>query len=217
MCGWKGSTVEQLVLRCPRFSITNDAEVQSTVVCYCTDRLIYCTPSTQPSTYPHYVHLSTVSCFSSSVECVPGFNFVLKGAEDLAGGRAWLWITSCVLLIIAAGGTLFLILQARSKALLSIGAFKATAVGYEKLNSRRTGGVPTATTSSFGQYSDRITMGEGCEGEDDEDDGDDDGDDEENIVYMGRDGTVYRKFRYGLLDEDEEIELEYDDESYSFR
>ncbi|XP_031458302.1 proprotein convertase subtilisin/kexin type 5 [Phasianus colchicus] len=45
----------------------------------------------------------------------------------------------------------------------------------------------------------------------------DDDDDEDDIVYMGQDGTVYRKFRYGLLEDDEEDELEYDDESYSFR
>lgn len=44
-----------------------------------------------------------------------------------------------------------------------------------------------------------------------------DDDEEDDIVYMGQDGTVYRKFRYGLLEDDEEDELEYDDESYSFR
>lgn len=44
-----------------------------------------------------------------------------------------------------------------------------------------------------------------------------DDDEEDDIVYMGQDGTVYRKFKYGLLEDDEEDELEYDDESYSFR
>lgn len=43
-----------------------------------------------------------------------------------------------------------------------------------------------------------------------------DEDDEDDIVYMGQDGTVYRKFKYGLLDDDDEDELEYDDESYSY-
>ncbi|XP_069891868.1 proprotein convertase subtilisin/kexin type 5 isoform X2 [Dipodomys merriami] len=43
-----------------------------------------------------------------------------------------------------------------------------------------------------------------------------DEDDEDDIVYMGQDGTVYRKFKYGLLDDEEEGELEYDDESYSY-
>ncbi|XP_045878824.1 proprotein convertase subtilisin/kexin type 5 isoform X2 [Meles meles] len=41
--------------------------------------------------------------------------------------------------------------------------------------------------------------------------------DEDDIVYMGQDGTVYRKFKYGLLDDDDEDELEYDDESYSYQ
>ncbi|XP_030619638.1 proprotein convertase subtilisin/kexin type 5 isoform X2 [Delphinapterus leucas] len=44
-----------------------------------------------------------------------------------------------------------------------------------------------------------------------------DEDDEDDIVYMGQDGTVYRKFKYGLLDDDDEDELEYDDESYSYQ
>lgn len=44
-----------------------------------------------------------------------------------------------------------------------------------------------------------------------------DEDDDDDIVYMGQDGTVYRKFKYGLLDDDDEVELEYDDESYSYQ
>ena len=44
-----------------------------------------------------------------------------------------------------------------------------------------------------------------------------DEDDDDDIVYMGQDGTVYRKFKYGLLDDDDEDELEYDDESYSYQ
>ncbi|KAM4877564.1 proprotein convertase subtilisin/kexin type 5 isoform 1-T1 [Thomomys bottae] len=43
-----------------------------------------------------------------------------------------------------------------------------------------------------------------------------DEDDEDDIVYMSQDGTVYRKFKYGLLDDDDDGELEYDDESYSY-
>lgn len=51
----------------------------------------------------------------------------------------------------------------------------------------------------------------------DRDDDDDDDEDDNDIVYMSRDGTVYRKFKYGLLEDDDIDELEYDDESYSFR
>ena len=36
-------------------------------------------------------------------------------------------------------------------------------------------------------------------------------------AWMGQDGTVYRKFKYGLLDDDNEDDLEYDDESYSYQ
>lgn len=41
-----------------------------------------------------------------------------------------------------------------------------------------------------------------------------DEDEDEDIVYMGMDGIVYRKFKYSLLEGDEEeevVELEYDD------
>lgn len=103
------------------------------------------------------------------------------------------------------GGGLFLLLSAQSRTRAM--APKAKAGGYEQLNTN--GGIGSQPhTSSFGEYSDRI-----IECEDDEDDEEDDDDD---IVYMGQDGTVYRKFKYGLLDEDE-IDLEYDDESYTYR
>lgn len=42
-------------------------------------------------------------------------------------------------------------------------------------------------------------------------------DEDEDIVYMGRDGIVYRKFKYSLLEgaeEEVEVELEYDDEMH---
>lgn len=106
--------------------------------------------------------------------------------------------------------------------------------GYEKLsNSSRYGGGGGATSFSSESYSagggggfqggssggrfreeqlvDLSDRSKG-RGEDDDDD-----DEDEDIVYMGQDGTVYRKFRYGQLSEDNEDELEYDDESYSFR
>lgn len=134
-----------------------------------------------------------------------GVNFMLREAEDLEaqGKTAKLFVTACVLLIISVGGGVFLFLNARSKSLSITPRTKAG--GYEKLDTN--GGIASQpTTSSFGEYSDRIV-----ECEDDEEDNDDD-----DIVYMGQDGTVYRKFKYGLLDEDE-VELEYDDETYTYR
>ena len=143
--------------------------------------------------------------------CVLGVNVVPRGAGGAGGSRAGLWVALCVLLTGATGGTLFLVLQARSRARPLGRALKAR--GYQKLDGRRGGWVRTAATLSLGQYSDRIIQ---SEGRDDEDGEEEEEEEEENIVYMGQDGTMYRKFRYGLLDEDQEVELEYDDESYSF-
>lgn len=47
--------------------------------------------------------------------------------------------------------------------------------------------------------------------------GQDDDDEDEDILYMGQDGTVYRKFRYGQLGDEQEDELEYDDESHNYQ
>ncbi|KAJ3604400.1 hypothetical protein NHX12_029141 [Muraenolepis orangiensis] len=160
------------------------------------------------------IPMECCDCRASIVECVPGFNFAMKSGEELKGSRAGLWAAFFVLVAVAVGGTLFLVLQARSKARPALGALKA--VCYEKLDGGRVSWAQTdaADISSFGGYSDRIVE---RKGEDEDCAEDDEDDEEENIVYMGQDGTVYRKFRYGLLDEDEEIDLEYDDESYSFR
>lgn len=130
-------------------------------------------------------------------------NFVMGTLEDLEaqGSVSKMFVTICVLLILLVGGGVFLFLSARAKSRAI--APKHKTGGYEKLD---TGGDSASkpTTSSLGEYIDRNVRGE-----DDEEDEDDD------IVYMANDGTVYRKFKYGLLDEDE-IELEYDDESYSY-
>lgn len=103
------------------------------------------------------------------------------------------------------GGGVFLFLQSRPYKSLTIpGMPKTKAGGYEKLDSN--GGVGSQPdTSPFGEYSDRIIE---CE--------DDEGEEDDDIVYMSEDGTVYRKFKYGLLDDDE-IELEYDDESFLYK
>ncbi|XP_010777410.1 proprotein convertase subtilisin/kexin type 5b isoform X2 [Notothenia coriiceps] len=145
-------------------------------------------------------------CKASQVECIKGVNFVLKEAEELQaqGSTAKLFVTVCVLIILSVGGGVFLFLNARSKTLAIIPKTKAG--GYEKLDTQ-VGIASQPTTSSYGEYNDRIV---GCEGDEE------DNEDDEDIVYMGQDGTVYRKFKYGLLDEDE-IELEYDDESYQYK
>uniref|UniRef100_A0A671VLW9 Proprotein convertase subtilisin/kexin type 5b n=1 Tax=Sparus aurata TaxID=8175 RepID=A0A671VLW9_SPAAU len=140
-------------------------------------------------------------CKASRDECILGVNFMMK-KFDAQGSTPKVVFTACVLLILSVGGVIFIFLNARPKSLAS--GPKTKAGGYEKLNTD--GEIASkATDSSFGEYSDRIID---CE-EDAEDE-------EDDIVYMSQDGTVYRKFKYGLLDDDE-IELEYDDESYSYR
>ncbi|XP_035514112.1 proprotein convertase subtilisin/kexin type 5-like [Morone saxatilis] len=143
-------------------------------------------------------------CMASREECIMGVNFLIRDAVDLEGqgSTARLFVTVCVLLILSVGGGVFLFTHARSKS-LSI-APKTKTGGYVKLDTNGSN-ASKPTTSSFGEYCDPIIE---CEGDEEDDD--------EDIVYMGQDGTVYRKFKYGLLDEDE-IELEYDDESYSYR
>lgn len=128
---------------------------------------------------------------------------MIRNIEDLEaqGSTAKRFVTICVLLVLSVGGGMFLFLSARSKSIPI--APRTKPGGYEKVETN--GGIaPKSTISSFGEYSDRIID---CE--------DDENDDDSDIVYMANDGTVYRKFKYGLLDEDD-IELEYDDESYSY-
>lgn len=133
-----------------------------------------------------------------------GFNFKSK-VYEAQGSRAKQVATIFVLLCLSVGGGLFLFLNAQSKSRAI--APKTKAGGYKKLDING-GNGPRPTTSSFEEYSERIIE---CAVDEE---GDDDSD--VDIVYMANDGTVYRKCKYGLLDDDE-IELEYDDETYSYR
>lgn len=113
--------------------------------------------------------------------------------------------TVCVLLILLVGFGVFIFLSIRARSLGN--APKPKAGGYKRVdsNGQAASKPDTSSSSSFsGDYRDRVV-----ECEDDEEDVD--------IVYMSNDGTVYRKFKYGLLTDEEEIELDYDDESYSYK
>lgn len=146
--------------------------------------------------------VSSISLFSD--ECIMGVNFMFGEAKDLEaqGSTAKLFTTVCVFLTVSVGAAIFLFLNARSKSLATVPKTKAG--GYEKLDTN--GGVASEpVTSSFSDYSDKIIE---CEDDEEEDD--------DIVIVMGKDGTMYHKFKYGLL-EDDEIELEYDDESYSYR
>lgn len=132
-----------------------------------------------------------------------GVNFVMKTTGEGQSSATKIFVTACVLFILCVGGGIFAFLNSRSKTAAVRPQTKAG--GYAKLNTNG-GSVSLPSSSPYGEYSDRII--------DSEDD--DEEEEEEDIVYMGQDGTVYRKFKYGLLEGDE-IDLEYDDESYSYR
>ncbi|XP_063782229.1 proprotein convertase subtilisin/kexin type 5-like [Pseudophryne corroboree] len=128
-------------------------------------------------------------------------------AENDGHKKTALFVATSILLVLSAGAIIFFWRRARTKAV------SVTKAGYEKLpdqtKSFQSFKSNRESTSSFQrdhviEYHDRD--------EEEEDD-----DDDEDIVYMGQDGTVYRKFKYGLLEDDDEEDLEYDDESYSFR
>ncbi|XP_073526785.1 proprotein convertase subtilisin/kexin type 5 isoform X1 [Phyllobates terribilis] len=120
--------------------------------------------------------------------------------------KAALAVAISILLVLTTVAVIFLWRRARAK------ASPVNKGGYEKLpdqtKSFQSFKSTRESTSSF--QHDHVVEYHDREEEEDEDD-------DEDIVYMGQDGTVYRKFKYGLLEDDDEEDLEYDDESYSFR
>ncbi|KAI1900130.1 hypothetical protein AGOR_G00046850 [Albula goreensis] len=158
-----------------------------------------------------HIPMDCCNCTESSEECVLRVNFSFRGADELEelAGRPVLFIITSILLILSVGGAIFLFLHMRSK-----DRPKVKAGGYEKLGNNG-GGAKSSSSFEPGHSASSGHFRE-VDYEDREDDEEED-DEDEDIVYMGQDGTVYRKFKYGLLEEDEEDELEYDDESYSFR
>lgn len=136
-------------------------------------------------------------------ECILAVNFVFNPIEDLKaqGSAIKRFTTVCILLILSAGFGAFIFLSVRPRTLAT--APKPRAGGYKKVDSNSQ--APSKPdTSSSGDYRDPIL---GCE----------DAEEDVDIVYMSNDGTVYRKFNYGILIDEEDIELDYDDESYSYK
>lgn len=162
-----------------------------------------------------------------SGECVLSTNLAFRNEEEeVPRGNLTVFVIACVLLVLVLVAVVFLIRHSRSKSAPP----DMPPRGYEKLGSgggygggSRHGGYSSASTASYSgrstssggrlQEAQLVDISQRHTGGKDEDDDDED----EDIVYMGQDGTVYRKFRYGQLGEDNEDELEYDDESYTFR
>ncbi|KAB0368883.1 hypothetical protein FD755_019917 [Muntiacus reevesi] len=138
-------------------------------------------------------------CHSTEDECI------LQASEiEPAGERSKtaLLMTSSIMLVLLLGAAVIVWRKSRNRA-------KSTERGgYAKL------AEPSVSYSSYkSSHRESFEEDQVIEYRDREYDEDDDDD----IVYMGQDGTVYRKFKYGLLDNDNEDDLEYDDESYSYQ
>lgn len=146
-------------------------------------------------------HTQCCNCHDTTDECVLRANEVGPAAEH---SKTALFITSSIMLALLLGAAVTVWRKSRGRVQPRV------KTGYEKLADPR---------KSY--YSSKSSHLQSTSFEEDEvieyRDRDYDEDDDDDIVYMGQDGTVYRKFKYGLLDEEEEDQLEYDDESYSYR
>ncbi|XP_042636544.1 proprotein convertase subtilisin/kexin type 5 [Orycteropus afer afer] len=137
-------------------------------------------------------------CQDTTEECILRTSEIGPAAES---SKTALFVTSSIMLLLLLGAAVIVWKKSRDR------AQPAEKSGYEKLSD------PNKAYSSY-----KSSHRESTSFEEDQvieyRDRDYDEDDEDDIVYMGQDGTVYRKFKYGLLDDDDEDELEYDDESY---
>ncbi|NXE56364.1 PCSK5 convertase, partial [Casuarius casuarius] len=115
------------------------------------------------------------------------------------------FVITCIFLLLIIGAIIFIWRKSRAK------TQAVNKRGYEKLtnHSKAFASYTSNSHESTSYQEDQVIEYRDRDNEDEDDDDD--------IVYMGQDGTIYHKFRYGLLEEDEKDELEYDDESYSFR
>lgn len=142
------------------------------------------------------------SLTASFDECVPGVNFKFRSKEDLPAGNSGILTVITILLLVGMGVMGFLFMHFLPK-LPSLRAVKSN--GYTKLDKEPAFTTATLRDSVQSEYCDK-----------DEDDDDDDDDEEDEIVYMGQDGVVYHKFKYGLLDQEEEdMDMEYDYSIYA--
>ncbi|XP_004591833.2 proprotein convertase subtilisin/kexin type 5 isoform X2 [Ochotona princeps] len=139
-------------------------------------------------------------CQDTTDECILRRPHVVPAAQR---SRLALFILSSIMLMLLLGAAAVVWKKARGR------GRPAEKAGYEKL---------ADPSRSYTPH--KSSYGESTSFEEDQvieyRDRDYDDDDDDDIVYMGQDGTVYRKFKYGLLDEEEDDQLEYDDESYSY-
>ncbi|XP_032068649.1 proprotein convertase subtilisin/kexin type 5-like [Thamnophis elegans] len=144
------------------------------------------------------------NCTLTSDECILVIPHL---PENIRGKAVALTVALFILLSVFIGASVFIWRRLRAR---PISVYQA---GYKKLadNAKALSSFKSNHYQSTSYPENQVN-----EYKDREDDDDDDDEDDNDIVYMSRDGTVYRKFKYGLLEEDDIDELEYDDESYSF-
>ncbi|XP_045324484.1 proprotein convertase subtilisin/kexin type 5 isoform X1 [Leopardus geoffroyi] len=158
-------------------------------------RCLHCCNTSDPSNAQE-----CCDCRDTTDECI------LQASEIGPAGertKTALFITSSVMLVLLLGAAVIVWKKSRGR------AQPVAKAGYEKLADPGKSYVSYKSShlESTSFEEDQVIEYRDQDYDEEEDD---------DIVYMGQDGTIYRKFKYGLLDDDED-ELEYDDESYSYQ
>ncbi|XP_046958233.1 proprotein convertase subtilisin/kexin type 5 isoform X1 [Lynx rufus] len=158
-------------------------------------RCLHCCNTSDPSDAQE-----CCDCRDTTDECI------LQASEIGPAGertKTALFITSSIMLVLLLGAAVIVWKKSRGR------AQPVAKAGYEKLADPGKSYVSYKSShlESTSFEEDQVIEYRDQDYEEEEDD---------DIVYMGQDGTIYRKFKCGLLDDDED-ELEYDDESYSFQ
>lgn len=138
-------------------------------------------------------HWPLTSLFSD--ECIVALSYNLFKNNPVTSGYPGLFVFTVIFVLVSLWLALFLFLHFRQK-------LTVKSNGYTKISDNPFTSA-TLSDSMQAEYCDKDVGQEEDEEEEDED-----------IVYMGMDGIVYRKFKYSMLEGDEEgeeVELEYDD------
>ncbi|RXN20211.1 pro convertase subtilisin kexin type 5 isoform X1 [Labeo rohita] len=154
--------------------------------------------STCPGGY--YVDEDKQECVQCHVnyECIVMLSYNLFNNDPVTFVHPGLFVSTVIFVLVGLWLAIFLFLQFRQK-ITSKPIMESN--GYSKISD----GPFTSATLSDSMQAEYCDKEAGQENDEEED---------EDIVYMGRDGIVYRKFKYSLLEgeeEVEEVELEYDD------
>ncbi|XP_048065150.1 proprotein convertase subtilisin/kexin type 5b isoform X2 [Megalobrama amblycephala] len=143
------------------------------------------------------IHSECCQCQELNDECIIALNYNLFTNDAATLGHPGLVAFTFIIVLVCLWLVIFLFLHFRKRMTIKP-IVKLN--GYSKIaDSPFT--TATLNDSLQTEYSDK----------------DEDQEEDEDIVYMGRDGIVYRKFKYSLLEgaeEEVEVELEYDDEMH---